>query len=121
MADPLTEPCDLSPSGNRSRRRKGWERVYGPIPDGHELHHICGNPACRTLSHLTPVTRGEHMRLGPQATTTKARHAAVTHCPHGHEYTPENTGVQTRQGYPNRYCRTCRRERDRRRREVMPR
>jgi hypothetical protein len=41
-----------------------------------------------------------------------AANAAKTHCPHGHEYTPENTYVN-----PNpdggRICRTCKRQRDR--------
>lgn len=35
-----------------------------------------------------------------------------THCPNGHEYTPANTMLD-RRGY--RDCRTCRREKDRRR------
>lgn len=36
-----------------------------------------------------------------------------THCPHGHEMTPENTVVTHGFGiYPRRECRTCRRSRD---------
>jgi hypothetical protein len=36
----------------------------------------------------------------------KRRTDAITHCPHGHEYTPENTST-TPQGW--RVCKTCRR------------
>lgn len=35
------------------------------------------------------------------------RRAVTTHCPHGHEYTPENTLLN---GDGWRYCRTCNRE-----------
>jgi hypothetical protein len=38
----------------------------------------------------------------------RCRNASATHCPRGHEYTPENTYRTTRGG---RECRTCRRER----------
>lgn len=48
----------------------------------------------------------ERILTAPSSLT--ARHRAVTHCPKGHEYTPENTGIQMKDGYPTRYCRTCR-------------
>lgn len=44
-----------------------------------------------------------------------------THCPHGHSYTPENTGITIKGHYRGRYCRQCKREatrlRDARRRQ----
>ena len=46
-------------------------------------------------------------------------HAAKTHCPHGHEYTDENTGyVRTNKNKSivSRRCLTCHRESTRRRR-----
>ena len=36
--------------------------------------------------------------------------ASVTHCKHGHEYTPENTLLN---GEGWRYCRTCNRDQSR--------
>ena len=36
--------------------------------------------------------------------------SAKTHCPHGHEYTPENTYINPSSG--SRMCKTCIRERD---------
>tara|TARA_R110000868_G_C10670154_1_gene746562 strand:- start:79 stop:660 length:582 start_codon:yes stop_codon:yes gene_type:complete len=39
------------------------------------------------------------------------RQQARTHCKHGHEFTPDNTGSQTSaKGTPSRYCKACRRK-----------
>ena len=35
----------------------------------------------------------------------------VTHCPQGHEYTPENTYSDGKFGYLRRECRQCKRKR----------
>ena len=49
------------------------------------------------------------------------QNARKTHCPQGHEYTPENTGFQTKHdrgdGRLSRYCKACDRERMQRKRK----
>lgn len=41
-----------------------WSFEYHryPIPDGHELDHLCRRPACVNPDHLEPVTREENLR-----------------------------------------------------------
>jgi hypothetical protein len=88
-----------------SAHRAAWMFKVGPLDGemlGHcELHKSCVNPA-----HLSIIDRGEQQRRAHLA-----RHVGtvITHCPHGHEYTPENTYLQTKRGY--KVCRTCSRER----------
>jgi hypothetical protein len=45
------------------------------------------------VTHLENVHRGKR--------------GNVTHCPQGHEYTPENTRTMMARGKPARYCRIC--------------
>lgn len=37
-----------------------YEALVGPIPEGHQLHHLCENPPCVNPKHLRSVTPGEH-------------------------------------------------------------
>jgi hypothetical protein len=80
---------------------------FGPIPEGMDLDHLCRVTACCNPAHLEPVTKAENARrqwaAGGAARSFAGVNAAKTHCPHGHEYSPENTRVK--QG--RRYCRTC--------------
>ena len=48
--------------GQRAHRF-AYEHLVGPIPEGHIVHHDCGNPACVRPEHLRPMTRGDHARL----------------------------------------------------------
>ena len=83
------------------------EILVGPVPDGLTLDHTCHtfhpdcvggtgclHRRCANPDHLEPVTLAENNARG------KAR---ITHCPHGHEYTAENT--YRKMG--RRFCRTC--------------
>ena len=83
--------------------RVAYELSVGPIPTGLTLDHLCRVRQCVNPAHLEPVSGVENTRRGGNA--------AKTHCIHGHEFSPENThhGRQ-------RTCRTCLRERARRRR-----
>lgn len=80
------------------------EAFVGPCPAGMEACHWNDNPTDNRLSNLRWDTRSANIldcvRNGTHPLANR------THCPQGHEYTPENTYV-----YPkgNRACRECRR------------
>jgi len=118
----MTVPCDiwtgsLNNKGYGTRtlggrtamvHRLAWEAANGPVPRGMELHHVCGNRACREVSHLVLVTHRQNLLASP--TTLAAQGAAKTHCPAGHPYDAENTHID-KQG--KRHCRACDRNRHR--------
>ena len=39
-----------------------WESNHGPVPDGHELHHIDHDKANWSLSNLKPVEKNAHQQ-----------------------------------------------------------
>jgi len=87
-----------------------YELMVGPIPAGLDIDHLCRNRACVRPDHLEPVTRGENQRRGvpyrpPRNYNPWGRQ--VTHCPRGHEYTPENLRSDKRN---RRACLICHRE-----------
>ena len=93
--------------GHRPAHRVAFELLRGPIPDGLVLDHLCRNRACVNPEHLEIVTSRENSLRGDCAAS---RNAAKTHCPQGHEYTPENTQYYAKER--TRYCRTCIRSRN---------
>jgi hypothetical protein len=94
-----------------------WEAEHGPVPEGLELDHSCRNHGCVRPDHMEPVTHAVNMSRGIFPSWHE------THCIHGHEFTPENTWVGTKNGYKIRVCRTCTRLRMRARRaaKLIPR
>jgi len=90
--------------------RVSYELACGPIPEGLVIDHLCRVRHCVNPAHLEPVTARENMLRGLAA---RAVGEAATHCPKGHEYTPENT--RTYLSGPQkgrRKCRICIRAQD---------
>lgn len=84
-----------------------YELAIGDIPKGLQLDHLCRNRKCCNPAHLEPVTPKENCMRGEGI---PAINAAKTSCPHGHEYTAENT-VRAKDG--RRICRACHNKRNR--------
>lgn len=80
--------------------------VTGEDPGPLDVDHLETCPKmCVHPDHLTAMTHGDNIRKWA---------ATITHCPHGHEYTVENTYVaKGPNGGTARLCRTCNRERKR--------
>lgn len=95
-------------AGGRSVMAHRWsyEHHVGPIPNGHDLDHLCRNRACVNPTHLEPVTTSANLLRGVgmgQANAVKTR------CPAGHPYSGDNLYIPPSRPH-NRMCRTCRRE-----------
>jgi hypothetical protein len=85
-----------------------YELYRGPIPKDLVLDHClypgqCIGPSCCNPQHLVPTTRS--------ANSARNSWTRKTHCPAGHEYTPENTVLEnTRGGRKSRRCKKCKHE-----------
>ena len=84
--------------GLKRAPRFAYEAFVGPIPDGLHIDHLCRNRACVRPDHPEPVTSGEN-----------PRRAMRSHCVNGHPFNEENTWMHK----GKRYCRECRRRRNR--------
>ena len=84
--------------------RMSWILTNGSIPDDICVLHGCDHPLCINVNHLFLGTKSENNN----DMVSKGRHgrynAKKTHCPKNHEYTEDNTYVDSR---GKRYCRKC--------------
>ena len=82
----------------------GWEAIKNRV-----VMHECDNPACFRYDHLRIGTHRDNS--GDMVAKRRHGNQKKTHCPNGHEYTPENTyheGIHRR-------CRSCKLTRSARR------
>ena len=93
---------------NTQAHRLSWIIANGGIPDGLMVLHRCDTPLCVRPDHLFLGTQSENMK--DAAAKKRLWQSRTTHCPQGHPYSEENTIVRPG-GW--RYCRICRREKDR--------
>ena len=85
--------------------RFAFEQFRYEIPIGLELDHLCRVRNCVNPFHLEPVTRKVNILRGDGIT---AKFARRSHCKNGHEFTPENTKIQTSpDGSIRRRCLIC--------------
>ena len=115
----LGQKGDPQPLLERFQRAVGGiGRIYPPYPGGHGMSvwaTYSYPKVCRVMELLWPYL-GEVKRaqfLAAQAAVLATGPAPVkaqdrTHCPRGHEYTPENTRLKNINGYMCRECRACR-------------
>ena len=94
----------LSINGHmRLARRAVYELFKGSIPEGLQLHHLCGITLCVRPSHLIAVSAREHaLELTPTCVTYIA--SRVTMCPQGHPYSQDNVYHLSRN---ERRCKVC--------------
>jgi hypothetical protein len=94
--------------------------LVGPIEPGMDIDHTChnesgcaGGAACQhrrcvnAHEHMAVATRGRNVLNGVGPPALNAR---KVNCPLGHEYTPENTKIESD---GSRKCRVCLQARDR--------
>jgi hypothetical protein len=85
-----------------------YEHFTGPIAPGLQLDHLCRVRRCVNPAHLEVVTPQENNR---RSESPSAKNAVKTHCKHGHEFTTENTYLDSE---GSRLCRLCQSEAGRR-------
>ena len=89
--------------------RASWLIFHGEIPPGLLVCHKCDNPSCVNPNHLFVGTMQDNM---DDAVRKGKFVISKTHCVRGHLYSGANVGVRSDGA---RFCRTCRRDRDRNR------
>lgn len=81
--------------------RAAWTLVYGPIPEGMTIDHMCKTKRCVNVEHLRMLSNFENARR------TSGRDWPLGQCINGHP----NSELRDPEGGGKRYCAACRRER----------
>lgn len=85
--------------------RYSYTHFKGPIPEGYQIDHLCKTRGCVNPDHLEAVTLTENVN---RSSNYIALNRKKTHCPRGHEFTPENTYFNPKGKGFNRACINCR-------------
>lgn len=86
-----------------------WEYVFGPVPEGKELHHRCEIKRCVNPFHLECLTNlGHSVETSNSCCSINRR---KTHCNKGHPLSGDNLHIEPSGG---RRCIICRRDKIRR-------
>lgn len=81
---------------SHSAHRISFAIEYGYLPEGREIHHLCGNPSCMNPGHLGVLSSYLNKRA---SNSPCARNARKSLCKHGHPLDKRWGGY--------RYCSTC--------------
>ena len=87
------------------------DALLGERPSGMVIRHLDGNHLNNFPANLQWGTQSENVRDSIAHGTQ--RNSRKTHCHNGHEFTPENTRIESGR---SRQCRACRAQRERARR-----
>ena len=82
--------------------RVAWQALFGPLPEGLTVDHVCHNRVCCNPTHLRLLTNRDNAADNGQRDKS--------HCPKGHVYAGTNL-IVNRKGH--RFCRRCREEHNR--------
>ena len=80
------------------------------------LHSIFCLPNCWNPEHLREGTHKDNAQDAILVGKFHYNNQVTTHCPQGHEYTPENTSINSNSG--KKYCKECNRQRAAKYREL---
>lgn len=75
------------------------------LESGEHACHTCDNPPCVNEDHLYAGSQADNMR--DSVDRKRHKNATLTHCRKNHEFTDDNTYVDSD---GKRHCRTCNRE-----------
>lgn len=83
-----------------------YELLVRKIPEALQIDHLCKVKGCANPAHLEPVTSCENTYRGAGPAV---KNAEKTHCPRGHELSPDNLVSYAWIHRGERTCLICRR------------